>query len=161
MTEQEQYALLKELDGLLGWMRESAPRFNVKEYKSLEEQIQSLEKDSGDFYEVFIEIHLSNGRYITIRNYAFETMVRDNYMGDDLDVNVDERKEMIPVVEVLYKDPETGFTQTKIPISSICYVSGYTKEIKWKERWDAMDRAKKDDCIAAFDHWYTKNQQEK
>lgn len=37
MTEQEQYALLKELNDLSGWMRESAPRFNVKEYKSLEE----------------------------------------------------------------------------------------------------------------------------
>lgn len=49
MTEQEQYALLKELDNLSEWMRESAPRFNVKEYKSFEEQIQSLEKDSGDF----------------------------------------------------------------------------------------------------------------
>lgn len=192
MTEQEQYALLKELNDLSGWMRESAPRFNVKEYKSLEEQIQSLEKDSGDFYEVFIEIHLNNGRYITIRNYAFETMVRDNYMGDELNINTedaervlrlfetmatlkekaafyaehplvngDERKMLVPMVEVLYKDPEIGFTQTKIPISSICYVSGYTKEIKWQERWDAMDRAKKDDCIAAFYHWYTKNQQEK
>lgn len=192
MTEMEQYALLKELDDMAGWMRDSAPDFNVLEYKSLEEQIESLEKDTGDFYEVIVEIHLNNGRYITIRNRAFESLVRDNYMGDDLDVhtqdaervlclfetmatlkekaafyaehplvNGDKRKMLVPMVEVSYQDPETGFTQTKIPVSSICYVSGYTEEIKWQARWDAMDRAKKDNCIAGFDKWYLENQQKK
>lgn len=192
MTEMEQYALLKELDDMSGWMRDSAPDFNVLEYKSLEEQIESLEKDTGDFYEVIVEIHFNNGRYITIRNRAFESLVRDNYMGDDLDVHTqdaervlclfetmatlkekaafyaehplvdgDKRKMLVPMVEVSYQDPETGFTQTKISVSSICYVSGYTEEIKWQARWNAMDQAKKDKCIAVFDKRYLENQQKK
>ena len=37
MTELEQYALLKELEKSAEWMKNSAPRFNVKEYQSLEE----------------------------------------------------------------------------------------------------------------------------
>lgn len=192
MTELEQYALLKELNDMAGWMRDSAARFNVQEYKSLEEQIESLEKDTGDFFEVLVEIHLNNGRYIIIRNRAFESLVQDYYMGDDLDVdtqdaervlclfetmatlkekaafyaehplvNGDERKVLNPMIRVQYQDPETGFTQTKIPVSSICYVSGYTKEIKWQERWDALSRDKKDGFISTFDNKFFESHQEK
>lgn len=192
MTELEQYALLKELENSAEWMKNSAPRFNVKEYQSLEEQIRDLDKDSGDYYEVCIEIHFINGRYITICNRAFETLVHGFYMGDEIDIEahsaervlhffdvmatlkekasfyaehplVDDasRKVLIPVVFVQYKDPETGFTEAQIPASSICYVSTYTKKIKWQERWDALSRDKKDDGIAAFDKWYSKSQQNK
>ena len=156
MTEHEQYELLLELKDLAEWMQDSAPCFDVKEYGSLEEQIKSLNQDSGDFYEVIVEIHFNNGRYITLHNQAFDTLVQDSYMGDEIDATSKDT-----VIRVTYTDPETDYTMMAIPISSICYTSSYTKEIKWQERWDALSKDKKDDCIAAFDKWYSKSQQEK
>lgn len=156
MTELEQYELLGELKDLAEWMQNSAPGFDVKEYGSLEEQIKSLNQDSGDFYEVIIEIHFNNGRYIILHNQAFEALVEDSYIGDEIDATSKDT-----VIGVTYTDPETDYTQMVIPISSICYISAYTQEIKWQERWDALSRDKKDDSIAAFDKWYSKSQQEK
>jgi hypothetical protein len=146
MTGMEQDDFLGELKDLAEWMQNSAPNFDVKEYGSLEEQIKSLNQDSGDFYEVIIEIHLNNGRYITLHNQAFETLVQDSYIGDEIDATSKDT-----VIGVTYIDSETDYTQMVIPISSICYISAYTQEIKWQERWDALSKDKKDDCIAAFD----------
>ena len=156
MTEQEQYELLGELKDLAEWMQDSAPCFDVKEYGSLEEQIKSLNQDSGDFYEVIIEIHFNNGRYITLHNQAFDTLVQDSYIGDEIDATSKDT-----VIRVTYTDPETDYTIMAIPISSICYTSSYTQEIKWQERWDALSKDKKDDCITSFDKRYSKSQQEK
>lgn len=146
MTEKEQYELLLELKDLAEWMQNSAPGFDVEEYRSLEEQIKSLNQESGDFYEVIIEIHFNNGRYITLHNQAFETLVQDSYIGDEIDATSKDT-----VIGVTYIDSETDYTQMVIPISSICYISAYTQEIKWQERWDVLSKDKKDDCIAAFD----------
>ena len=156
MTGQEEQGLRAEVKDLAEWMQDSAPCFDVKEYGSLEEQIKSLNKDSGDFYEVIIEIHFNNGRYITLHNQAFDTLLQDSYIGDEIDATSKDT-----VIRVTYTDPETDYTMMAIPISSICYTSSYTQEIKWQERWDALSKDKKDDCIAAFDKWYSKSQQEK
>ena len=146
MTEKEQYELLLELKDLAEWMQNSAPGFDVEEYRSLEEQIKSLNQESGDFYDVIIEIHFNNGRYITLHNQAFETLLQDSYIGDEIDATSKDT-----VIGVTYIDSETDYTQMVIPISSICYISAYTQEIKWQERWDVLSKDKKDDCIAAFD----------
>ena len=145
MTVQEQNELIGELTDLAEWMQDSAPCFDVKEYGSLEEQIKSLNQDCGDFYEVIVEIHFNNGRYITLHNQAFDTLVQDSYMGDEIDAT---SKDF--VIGVTYADPETDYTQMVIPISSICYISAYNQEIKWQERWDALSKDKKEDYIAAF-----------
>ena len=65
------------------------------------------------------------------------------------------------VIGVTYTDPETDDTNMLIPISSICYISYYTQEINWKERWDTLSKDKKDDCIAAFDEQYKNHHQGK
>ena len=156
MTVQEQNELIGELTDLAEWMQDSAPCFDVKEYGSLEEQIKSLNQDSGDFYEVIIEIHFNNGRYITLHNQAFDTLVQDSYMGDEIDATSQDT-----VIGVTYTDPETGYTNMVIPISSICYTSSYTKEVKWQERWDALSKDKKEDCIAAFEEQYKNRHQGK
>ena len=156
MTVQEQNEFIGELTDLAEWMQDSAPCFDVKEYGSLEEQIKSLNQDSGDFYEVIIEIHFNNGRYITLHNQAFDTLVQDSYMGDEIDATSKDT-----VIRVTYTDPETDYTMMAIPISSICYTSSYTQEIKWQERWDALSKDKKDDCIAAFEEQYKNHHQGK
>lgn len=156
MTELEQYGLIKELDAFSEWMRDSAPRYDVEVYQSLEEQIKDLEYESGDFYDVFVDIQLNTGKCITICNRAFETLVQDLYRGDDLIVQEIDSKNgrPKPIVRVHYQDSEKGFTQMIIPVSSICYFSAYTKEVKWQERWDAMSRDRKDYAISAFDEQY-------
>ena len=156
MTVQEQNEFIGELTDLAEWMQDSAPCFDVKEYGSLEEQIKSLNQDSGDFYEVIIEIHFNNGRYITLHNQAFDTLVQDSYIGDEIDATSKDT-----VIRVTYTDPETDYTMMAIPISSICYTSSYTKEVKWQERWDALSKDKKDDCIAAFNEQYKNRHQGK
>ena len=100
--------------------------------------------------------HFNNGRYITLHNQAFDTLVQDSYMGDEIDATSKDT-----VIGVTYTDPETDYTQMVIPISSICYISAYNQEIKWQERWDAMSRDRKDDCIAAFDKQYKNRHQGK
>ena len=163
MTEQEQYELLAELKDLAEWMQDSAPCFDVKEYGSLEEQIKSLNQDCGDFYEVIVEIHFNNGRYITLHNQAFDTLVQDSYIGDEIDAT--SKDSVIGVTytdpETTYTDPETDYTQMLIPISSICYVSYYTQDVKWQERWQVLSKDKKDDCIAAFNEQYKNRHQGK
>ena len=156
MTEQQQNEFIGELTDLAEWMQDSAPCFDVNEYGSLEEQIKSLNKDSGDFYEVIIEIHFNNGRYITLHNQAFDTLVQDSYIGDEIDAMSKDT-----VIGVTYTDPETDYTDVVIPISSICYIAHYTQEIKWQERWDVLSKDKKDDCIAAFDEQYKNRHQGK
>ena len=156
MTVQEQNEFIGELTDLAEWMQDSAPCFDVKEYGSLEEQIKSLNQDSGDFYEVIVEIHFNNGRYITLHNQAFDTLVQDSYMGDEIDATSKDT-----VIRVTYTDPETDYTMMAIPISSICYTSSYTKEVKWQERWDALSKDKKEDCIAAFEEQYKNRHQGK
>ena len=156
MTEQEQNELIGELTYRAEWMQDSAPCFDVKEYGSLEEQIKSLNQDSGDFYEVIVEIHFNNGRYITLHNQAFDTLVQDSYIGDEIDATSKDT-----VIGVTYTDPETDDANMLIPISSICYISSYNQEIKWQERWDALSKDKKDDCIAAFDEQYKNRHQGK
>ena len=156
MTVQEQNEFIGELTDLAEWMQDSAPCFDVKEYGSLEEQIKSLNQDSGDFYEVIVEIHFNNGRYITLHNQAFDTLVQDSYMGDEIDATSKDT-----VIGVTYTDPETDYTLMIIPVSSICYFSGYTKEVKWQERWDALSKDKKEDCIAAFEEQYKNRHQGK
>ena len=163
MTELEQYGLIKELDEFSEWMRDSAPRYDVEVYQSLEEQIKDLEHESGDFYDVFVDIQLNTGKCITICNRAFETLVRNLYRGDDIFVQDIDSKDgrTKPIVRVHYQDPEKGFTQMIIPVSSICYFSGYTKEVKWQKRWDAMSRDRKDNAIAAFNEQYENRHQGK
>ena len=156
MTVQEQNEFIGELTDLAEWMQDSAPCFDVKEYGSLEEQIKSLNQDSGDFYEVIVEIHFNNGRYITLHNQAFDTLVQDSYIGDEIDAMSKDT-----VIGVTYTDPETDYTDVVIPISSICYIAHYTQEIKWQERWDVLSKDKKDDCIAAFDEQYKNRHQGK
>ena len=156
MTVQEQNEFMGELTDLAEWMQNSAPCFDVKEYGSLEEQIKSLNQDSGDFYEVIVEIHFNNGRYITLHNQAFDTLVQDSYMGDEIDATSKDT-----VIRVTYTDPETDYTMMAIPISSICYTSSYTKEVKWQERWDTLSKDKKEDCIAAFEEQYKNRHQGK
>ena len=163
MTELEQYGLINELDEFSEWMRDSASRYDVEVYQSLEEQIKDLEHESGDFYDVFVDIQLNTGKCITICNRAFETLVRNLYRGDDIFVqDIDSKNGRTkPIVRVHYQDPQNGFTQMIIPVSSICYFSGYTKEVKWQKRWDAMSRDRKDDCIAAFEEQYKNRHQGK
>ena len=163
MTELEQYGLINELDEFSEWMRDSAPRYDVEVYQSLEEQIKDLEHESGDFYDVFVDIQLNTGKCITICNRAFETLVRNLYRGDDIFVQDIDSKDgrTKPIVRVHYQDPEKGFTQMIIPVSSICYFSGYTKEVKWQKRWDAMSRDRKDNAIAAFNEQYENRHQGK
>ena len=163
MTELEQYGLIEELDEFSEWMLDSAPGYDVEVYQSLEEQIKDLEHESGDFYDVFVDIQLNTGKCITICNRAFETLVRNLYRGDDLFVQEIDSKNGQPklIVRVHYQDPEKGFTQMIIPVSSICYVSGYTKEVRWQERWNELSKDKKDDCIEAFDEQYKNRHQGK
>ena len=163
MTELEQYGLIKELDEFSEWMRDSAPRYDVEVFQSLEEQIKDLEHESGDFYDVFVDIQLNTGKCITICNRAFETLVRNLYRGDDIFVqDIDSKNGRTkPIVRVHYQDPQNGFTQMIIPVSSICYFSGYTKEVKWQKRWDAMSRDRKDNAIAAFEEQYKNHHQGK
>ena len=115
-----------------------------------------LNQDSGDFYEVIVEIHFNIGRYITLHNQAFDTLVQDSYIGDEIDATSQDT-----VIGVTYTDPETDYTDVVIPISSICYIAHYTQEIKWQERWDVLSKDKKDDCIAAFDEQYKNRHQGK
>ena len=163
MTELEQYGLIKELDEFSEWMRDSAPRYDVEVYQSLEEQINDLEHESGDFYDVFVDIQLNTGKCITICNRAFETLVRNLYRGDDIFLQEIDSKNgrPKPIVRVHYQSPKNGFTQMIIPVSSICYFSGYTKKVKWQKRWDAMSRDRKDNAFAAFEEQYKNRHQGK
>ena len=122
MTTSERESLIKQIDDFSDWMRDSSG-CDLKD-----ESIADLIECDDDIYEVFVVVHLINGERITLRNNCYQSFIREYYMGDTLSYDDEEQS-----VEINYKDVYDNdiLHQCQVPISSICYIEGYSIRLNW------------------------------
>ena len=123
MTTSEKESLIKQIDDYRTWMRDSSG------YDWKGTSIADLVECDDDIYEVFVVVHLISGERITLRNNCYQSFMRKCYCGDTLFYNGDEEQS----VEINYKDVYDNdiLHQCQLPISSICYIEGYSIRLNW------------------------------
>ena len=123
MTTSERESLIKQIDDFSDWMRDSSG-CDLKD-----ESIADLIECDDDIYEVFVVVHLISGERITLRNNCYQSFMRKCYCGDTLFYNGNEEQS----VEINYKDEYDNdiLHQCQVPISSICYIEGYSIRLNW------------------------------
>lgn len=149
MNEIEKQMMLQKLKSVYCFMIDSSGKMDF-ENKTLWDQITDLDQESGDYREVIVEIYFTDGKYIQLHNRSFESVINNDYSGDDIlltQINDDRLLNLLnergayynevysPVVSVWYNDPETEATRTTFPISSVARISVSDKKVKWSEKW--------------------------
>lgn len=90
--------------------------------------LNDLIEDSGDVYEVIVDIHLINGDVVTLRNECLISFDKKRYMGANvvLDLNNGSIIADISVCIPYYRS-------IKIPLTSICWIDSHTENVNWKK----------------------------
>ena len=123
MNRQDRKYIIKELSEYGEWMRDSSAY-------DCDDTIDGLIKNAGDYYEVIVDIHLINGDCITVRNNCKESYLRKKYIGDSIEYSDLGDPDGIGFDVNYIKNG--AFHQARIPISSICWIEGHTKDVDWK-----------------------------
>lgn len=77
MKDEHIAQMVKELKEVFEWMRDSS----AVNADTLDELIE----DSGDIYEVILDIHLMNGDVVTLRNECVDGFEKKEYTGAELE----------------------------------------------------------------------------
>lgn len=122
MKEEYIAQIAKELTGYMDWMTDSLSK------EVTDAALDDLIEDSGDVYEVIVDIHLINGDVVTLRNECLISFDKKRYMGANvvLDLNNGNIIADISVAIPYYRS-------IKIPLTSICWIDSHTENINWKE----------------------------
>ena len=120
MKEEYIAQIAKELTEYMDWMKDSS----AVNADTLDELIE----DSGDVYEVVVDIHLINGDVVTLRNECLISFDKKHYMGANvvLDLNNGNIIADISVCIPYYRS-------IKIPLTSICWIDSHIEAINWKK----------------------------
>lgn len=113
--------MAKELKEVFGWMQDTS----AVNADTLDELIE----DSGDIYEVVVDIHLNNGGVVTLNNDCIGGFEKKQYTGARLDCDFS-NGDIIAYIEGVRQG---NFHNIIIPLTSICWIDAYSKEINWKE----------------------------
>lgn len=112
--------MVKELKDVFGWMQDSSA-VNA-------DTLDDLIEDSGDIYEVVVDIHLNNGDVVFLNNDCIGGFEMKQYTGAYLDCDFSDGN----IIAAIYVySPK--FHSIRIPLTSICWIDAYSKEINWKE----------------------------
>lgn len=122
MKEEYIAQIAKELTEYMEWMTDSLSK------EVTDAALDDLIEDSGDVYEVIVDIHLINGDVVTLRNECLISFDKKRYMGANvvLDLNNGNIIADISVCIPYYRS-------IKIPLTSICWIDSHTENINWKE----------------------------
>lgn len=121
MKDEHIAQMAKELKEVFGWMQDSS----AVNADTLDELIE----DSGDIYEVVVDIHLNNGGVVTLNNDCIGGFEKKQYTGARLDCDFC-NGDIIAYIEGVRQG---NFHNIIIPLTSICWIDAYSKEINWKE----------------------------
>ena len=120
-TKDEHIAqIAKELKEVFGWMQDSS----AVNADTLDELIE----DSGDIYEVILDIHLMNGDVVTFDNDCIGGFEKKQYTGAYLDCDFSDGNIIATIYEYSPK-----YHSIRIPLTSICWIDSHTEDIDWKE----------------------------
>lgn len=122
MKEEYIAQIAKELTEYMDWMTDSLSK------EVTDAALNDLIEDSGDVYEVIVDIHLINGDVVTLRNECLISFDKKRYMGANvvLDLNNGSIIADISVCIPYYRS-------IKIPLTSICWIDSHTKNVNWKK----------------------------
>ena len=120
MKEEHIAQMAKELEEFFEWMQDSS----AVNADTLDELIE----DSGDIYEVILDIHLMNGDVVTLRNECVDGFEKKVYTGAYLDCDFSDGN---IIAEIYMHSPK--FHSIRIPLTSICWIDSHTENIDWKE----------------------------
>lgn len=122
MKEEYIAQIAKELTEYMEWMTDSLSK------EVTDAALDDLIEDSGDVYEVIVDIHLINGDVVTLRNECLISFDEKRYMGANvvLDLNNGNIIADISVCIPYYQS-------IKIPLTSICWIDSYTESVNWKK----------------------------
>ena len=120
-TKDEHIAqIAKELKEVFGWMQDSS----AVNADTLDEIIE----DSGDIYEVILDLHLMNGDVVTFDNDCIGGFEKKQYTGAYLDCDFSDGN---IIAEIYVHSPK--YHSIRIPLTSICWIDSHTEDIDWKE----------------------------
>lgn len=122
MKEEYIAQIAKELTEYMDWMTDSLSK------EVTDAALNDLIEDSGDVYEVIVDIHLINGDVVTLRNECLISFDKKRYMGANvvLDLNNGSIIADISVCIPYYRS-------IKIPLTSICWIDSHTENVNWKK----------------------------
>lgn len=125
MTKKEKESLVLEINNLQMEMKDACGD-TVRE-----EELPQLGVDSGDRYEVVATIKLSSGDSFIIHNHCFDSFIKGEYCGDEIDV-VDD----LLVIGIWDYGEGTQYRSIHSPISNVCSLDVTTVGINWANLWN-------------------------
>ena len=120
MKDEHIEQIVKELTEIFDWMRDSC----AANADTLDELIE----DSGDIYEVVVDIHLNNGSVVTLNNDCIGGFEKKRYTGAYLDCDFSNGN----IIAAIY-GYSPKYHSIRIPLTSICWMDAHTEDIDWKE----------------------------
>ena len=120
MKDEHIAQMAKELKEVFGWMQDSS----AVNADTLDELIE----DSGDIYEVILDIHLMNGDVVTFDNDCIGGFEKKQYTGAYLDCDFSDGN----IIAAIYEH-SPKYHSIRIPLTSICWMDAHTENIDWKE----------------------------
>lgn len=122
MKEEYIAQIAKELTEYMDWMTDSLSK------EVTDAALNDLIEDSGDVYEVIVDIHLINGDVVTLRNECLISFDKKRYMGANvvLDLNNGNIIADISVCIPYYRS-------IKIPLTSICWIDSHIENVNWEK----------------------------
>ncbi len=112
--------IAKELTEFMEWMKDSS----AVNADTLDELIEY----SGDIYEVVVDIHLNNGDVVSLNNDCIGGFEKKEYTGAHLGCDFSDGN----IMAIIFSYVPT-YRVFKIPLTSICWIGAYSKEINWEE----------------------------
>lgn len=120
MKDEHIAQMIKELTEFMEWMKDSS----AVNADTLDELIE----DSSDIYEVVVDIHLNNGDVVSLNNDCIGGFEKKEYTGAYLGCDFSDGN----IMAIIFSYVPT-YRVFKIPLTSICWIGAYSKEINWKE----------------------------
>ena len=122
MKDEHIEQIAKELTEYMDWMTDSLSK------EVTDAALNDLIEDSGDVYEVIVDIHLINGDVVTLRNECLISFDKKRYMGANvvLDLNNGNIIADISVYIPYYRS-------IKIPLTSICWIDSHIENVNWEK----------------------------
>lgn len=117
MTHEETEDLIRYIRDVSQWMQDAACCVEGA-------TIEDLAKDYGDTLDVVVDIHLTNGRTVRIKNYCYDSVTLGRYVGDTMNLYE-------TYVDVCMNEND-NYHQIHIPLSSICYIDSFGSPVNWK-----------------------------
>ena len=120
MKDEHIAQMAKELKEVFEWMQNSS----AVNADTLDEIIE----ESGDFYEVVVDIHLNNGDVVSLNNDCVGGLEKKQYTGAYLDCDFSDGN---IIAEIYMYSPKDH--SIRIPLTSICWIDSHIEDIDWEE----------------------------